>query len=235
MTLDASTATGPTSVVGPVAGVASPGVPATGPLVGVDLGIGDELDCEADLRTLRSGLEQAGLGEGLWITTHPVGVRPDRHAAIVVALPAAGDGPAGERRAFDAVRAALASGHTHSHAVYEPAIVCGDQSVGEREALIGAYEALAAREAGFGGRAVAFPGDQQLIGEVTVADILASAVDDVVDLARGEVTPADRVGTRDFVRPLLRDGRWVLIVQPAVGETFVPFEEPNPHRCCQDH
>ena len=79
-----------------------------------------------------------------------------------------------------------------------------------------------------------YPGSDALVGTVTVADVLATAVDDVVLLGGGEVAPDARLVTRDFVRPRRAGGRWVLHVMPSVGGTLVPFEEPDPKRCCQD-
>ena len=45
------------------------------------------------------------------------------------------------------------------------------------------------------------------------------------------ISSADVVRTRDFVRPVWRDGRLVLLVQPAADDTVVPFENPAPTPC----
>lgn len=79
-----------------------------------------------------------------------------------------------------------------------------------------------------------FPGIGNLVGTLTVGDLLLlSAIDEVRALAGAVPAPDDRVDTHDFVRPRLQRGRLVLTVQP--GEHgYVPFEQPNPTPCCAD-
>ncbi|WP_392465779.1 hypothetical protein ACF3NS_09670 [Arsenicicoccus cauae] len=95
--------------------------------------------------------------------------------------------------------------------------------------------ALLARD-GTTGRAVVYPGRQRLVGELTVAELVdRCAIDAVEGIAGTVVTHATVVRTRDFVRPVWRDGRLVLLVQPAADDTVVPFENPAPTPCCADH
>ena len=99
--------------------------------------------------------------------------------------------------------------------------------------------AAAARDAHVGrrsGRVVHFPGVEHLVGTLTARLLLdRSAVDRVRVLTAGEAAPDVRVVTRDHVRPTWLDGELVLLTQPAVGGTVVPFESPSPTACCADH
>ncbi|MGE9807949.1 MULTISPECIES: hypothetical protein [unclassified Janibacter] len=216
-----------------------PGLLPGAPALGVDLGIGDELDAEHVIGDACAALVAAGLGDGCWVTTHAVGGTtggpgdrsPRRHSAMVVVLPAAAG--RGDAEIVGLVASAF-GGHG---GLGEPVVVLGDATAGAGSGQLagsGAEQALVARRAGEQGRAVVYPGSDALVGTVTVADVLATAVDDVVLLGGGEVAPDARLATRDFVRPRRAGGRWVLHVMPSVGGTLVPFEEPDPKRCCQD-
>jgi len=84
-------------------------------------------------------------------------------------------------------------------------------------------------------RVFAFPGLDNLVGTLTVGELLLlSAVDEVRALAQLIPDLDDRIDTQGFVRPRLQDGRLVLAVQPG-PHGFVPFEQPNPTPCCADH
>ena len=86
------------------------------------------------------------------------------------------------------------------------------------------------------GRVVHFPGVEALVGTVTVGALLdRSAVERVRVLAAGDADRAAPVVTRGHVRPSWVDGELVLLTQPAVGGTLVPFESPTPTACCADH
>lgn len=87
------------------------------------------------------------------------------------------------------------------------------------------------------GRAVLFPGAAALTGTLTVAELLErSAIDRVRVLgAPEEPGPGARLVTREFVRPQWEHGELVLAAMPAVGNTLVPFEDPDPTPCCADH
>ena len=84
-------------------------------------------------------------------------------------------------------------------------------------------------------RLFAFPGVDNLVGTVSVGDLLlVSAIDEVRALAQGIPAAGDPIDTQDFVRPRLQDGRLVLTVQPGM-DGYVPFEQPNPTPCFADH
>jgi hypothetical protein len=89
------------------------------------------------------------------------------------------------------------------------------------------------------GRAVRFPGVDDLVGLMPVAEILdRSAIDKVVTMGlpgRPEADPAQVVDTRDFVRPHWIDGVLTLVTMRAAGDRLAPFEVPNPTPCCADH
>ena len=84
-------------------------------------------------------------------------------------------------------------------------------------------------------RLFVFPGIINLVGTLTVGDLLlVSAIDEVRALAGVVPELDDRIRTQDFVRPRVQGGRLVLTVQP--GEHgYVPFEQPNPTPCCAEH
>jgi hypothetical protein len=87
-----------------------------------------------------------------------------------------------------------------------------------------------------GGRAVRYPGVARMAGTLPVAEVLAlSAIDRVEILGGGQAPPEALLDTRDFVRPLWRDGELVLTAMPAAGDRLVPFETPNPTPCCAAH
>jgi hypothetical protein len=87
-----------------------------------------------------------------------------------------------------------------------------------------------------GARAVVYPGVERLTGTVTVGYVLAnSAIDRVVVLGGGAADPGQELETRDYVRPLWRDGGLTLVTQPARDGRLVPFEAPDPTPCCADH
>ena len=94
----------------------------------------------------------------------------------------------------------------------------------------------AAAAHGSSGRAVVYPGSARLVGDLTVAQILAaSAIDRITILGGGTPAPSAVVRTGDYVRPQFHAGELVLTVMPAAGGTLVPFETRNPTPCCADH
>jgi hypothetical protein len=99
-----------------------------------------------------------------------------------------------------------------------------------------AEQAAAEHKTGSGGRAVLFPGVDQLTGTLTVAEVLAtSAIDRITVIGGAPPEPDTLVETRDFVRPHWRDAMLTLIAMPAPGGRITPFEVPNPTPCCADH
>ena len=115
--------------------------------------------------------------------------------------------------------------------------VClGDRTAGPPSLVDAARSAREAAAARRSGRVVHFPGAGALRGSLPVAEVLErSAVDAVRVLAAGPADPAAVLTTREHVRPTWSDGALVLLVQPAVGGTLVPFEPPDPTPCCADH
>lgn len=84
-------------------------------------------------------------------------------------------------------------------------------------------------------RCVRFPGQSLLTGTHAVEEVVSrSAIDRVVGVGV-PVSPADRVETLGFLRPVHRDGALVLFVEPAVGGVLRPIEAENPHECCGAH
>ena len=86
------------------------------------------------------------------------------------------------------------------------------------------------------GRVVHFGGVEALVGTVTAGALLERSAVARVRVLGGGDAPADApVVTRGHVRPSWADGELVLLTQPAVGGTLVPFESPTPTPCCADH
>ena len=105
--------------------------------------------------------------------------------------------------------------------------------VGLRHAAGQASLELAGRLAG---RAVLFPGQERLTGEVATDDVPALSAIRAVEGIAGTPTVGTRLVTRDFVRPVLRAGALVLQVRPFGEEgTVAPFEVPDPTPCCAAH
>ena len=99
-----------------------------------------------------------------------------------------------------------------------------------------AAEAAAAHRERRSGRAVHYPGQEQLIGVRAAAEIVAlSAIERVVAVLAPPVRPAALVDTRGFVRPEWLDGALTLRVAAAAGGLLAPFEIPDPTPCCADH
>jgi hypothetical protein len=74
------------------------------------------------------------------------------------------------------------------------------------------------------------------VGTLAAEELLRrSAVDRVRVLMAGAAAPDAPVVTRGHVRPVWDDGELVLLTQPAIGGTLVPFESPTPTACCADH
>ncbi|WP_433209881.1 hypothetical protein ACQP00_46190 [Dactylosporangium sp. CS-047395] len=87
-----------------------------------------------------------------------------------------------------------------------------------------------------GARQVVFEGHERLTGTIAVSAIVAgSAIEKVVILGGLAAVPEMLVDTRDFVRPIWRDGVLTLVTQFGRGGVLVPFEPPNNRPCCADH
>nr|BFE65660.1 hypothetical protein GCM10020063_101860 [Dactylosporangium thailandense] len=87
-----------------------------------------------------------------------------------------------------------------------------------------------------GARQVVFEGHEGLKGTIAVSAIIdGSAIEKVVILGGMTAVPEMLVDTRDFVRPIWRDGVLTLVTQFGRGGVLVPFEPPNNRPCCADH
>jgi hypothetical protein len=97
-----------------------------------------------------------------------------------------------------------------------------------------ALAAARAHATGSAGRAVRFPGAEHLVGQVTVAELLARSAIERVRVLGGVAQPEDDtvVDTRDFVRPQWMDGVLTLVATEAPYGRIAPFEVPNPTPCC---
>ena len=118
-----------------------------------------------------------------------------------------------------------------AEAVDGPRLVAGDPAWAAAAGR--ALDALAQRSSG---RAVVFPGQHRLTGEVPADAVPAlSAVAEVVGID-GTLVAGATLLTRVFVRPVLTGGRLVLQVRPIGPDGAVaPFEVPDPTPCCAAH
>ena len=86
------------------------------------------------------------------------------------------------------------------------------------------------------GRLIHFPGQHRLRGTIPIAHITTLSAITTVDCLGEQPGPDAVVRTQDFVRPMFRNGTVVLTIQPFDGaDQYIPFEQPNPHRCCTNH
>jgi hypothetical protein len=194
-------------------------------VIGVDAGSPSLSDADHLIRRLTDAL---GLPDETVGCTHLIRTAAGAGTVVSLALAAAPDAEA----AWSALRedpglasAGLALGERRS----------GPADAAERAAV--AAEEHASRTAG---RAVVFPGVGSVTGTVTAADLLRRcAVDEIVVLGAPSGDPGVRSGaavvTRDHVRPEWRAGKLVLVLTPAPGGMFAPFEVPDPTPCCADH
>ena len=191
-------------------------------VVGLDVEHLDERQADHDLRDLVRALPPGTVQVAAthWAT---IGERP--HVALsaeLVGLPASVVVPLLVARLGELAprwSLAVADGVLGDHALGGAAAAARDAHVQRRS-----------------GRVVHFPGVAELVGTVTAQELLdRSAVERVRVLASGDAPPDVAVLTRDHVRPVWTDGELVLLTQPAVGGTLVPFESPSPTACCVDH
>lgn len=202
-------------------------------LVGVDVGIEDELDLEPVIDVLARRLDGLGVAGDVRITTHAVVTTTGARGAIAISLPEA----VTTAVEMDELVAALStpfSSEGHVHAARGPGVWSARGGAAGPEDLIeGARAACRALREGRQGRSVRYAGGAGLVGDVTIAQL--SLVAPVVVIGGvEEPCPSAIVSTSDFVRPRLVMGDWVIHVQAAADGTFVPFETPTPKRCCQD-
>jgi hypothetical protein len=83
---------------------------------------------------------------------------------------------------------------------------------------------------------VRFPGSEYANGVMTALELRDRCGIDEVEALGGLLVEDDSlVDTRDFIRPIRRDGQVVLLVQPAAGGVLIPFEVEHQQKCCADH
>lgn len=185
-------------------------------VLGVDLGLRHERDADGFVAAVVEGDALA--------STHLVAGAEHRHVAVAFGV----EDDAAERRLMTRLLTELA-GHP------QWTVVAGNEVHGVTDFLPGARQAAAEHAERSAGRLVRFGGVGALVGEVSVAEVLATAIDRVDVLAGDEPSGETRLVTRDFVRPRWSAGQLVLHTQPNKGGTLVPFETPNPTPCCVDH
>ncbi|MEV5532311.1 hypothetical protein [Streptomyces prunicolor] len=187
------------------------------PVIGVDAGTTTLREADHLIRDLTTTL---GLPPGTVACTHLIRTEGRRGTAVSLALP--------EKGSAEEVWQRLTA--------TEMGAALDDRRHGPAEAAAAAAAEHTARRSG---RAVLFPGSDQLTGTVTVAEILQlTAIDGVfvVGATSGETPdPVTPVHTRDHVRPEWREGQLILALVPAAANTLAPFEVPNPTPCCADH
>ncbi|WBQ05637.1 hypothetical protein [Kribbella sp. CA-293567] len=107
---------------------------------------------------------------------------------------------------------------------------------GPSRLIRGAYVAAVETALGTAGRLVVFPGQENARGTLTAADLRAHCgIDQVEGLGGLSIEDTTLVDTRDYVRPVRRDGQVVLLVQPAAGGVLIPFEVEHQLKCCSNH
>jgi hypothetical protein len=100
----------------------------------------------------------------------------------------------------------------------------------------GAYVAAVEAALGTAGRVVRWPGHEQARGIRTAKELRTRCGIDQLEAVGGlAITDDTLVDTRDFLRPIRRDGRLLLQLQPAAGDLLIPFELQHQQKCCADH
>jgi hypothetical protein len=186
-------------------------------VIGVDAGTTTLREADHLIRDLSTTL---AIPPGTVACTHLIRTETRRGTAVSLALPEVGE------RLEDIWRRLTEM---------DLAATLGDRSHGPAEAAAFAAAEHAARRSG---RAVLYAGVARLTGTVTVADLLNSTAIDQLRVVGAPLTtpnPTTSILTQDHVRPEWHEGRLILAVVPAVGNTLAPFEVPNPTPCCADH
>jgi hypothetical protein len=125
--------------------------------------------------------------------------------------------------------------HTVGLAITRPG-ASEPELAGPSHLVRGAYVAAVEAALGTAGRAVRWPGHEQAHGVLPAAELRTRCGIDQLEAVGGlSVTDDSLIDTRDFLRPLRRDGRLILQVQPAAGNLLIPFELQHQQKCCADH
>jgi hypothetical protein len=100
----------------------------------------------------------------------------------------------------------------------------------------GAYVAAVEAALGTAGRVVHWAGHEQARGILLAKELrIRCGIDDLEAVGGVPITADTLVDTRDFLRPIRRDSRLVLQLQPAAGNLLIPFELQHQQKCCADH
>lgn len=182
-------------------------------IIAVDAGSADTVEAEHVLR----GLLESATGPVV-AGTHVV---PGGHLAISISTSA------------DFDQGALT--HDIGSAVIRPG-AAEPEVAGPSQLIRGAYVAAVETALGTAGRLVAFPGQENARGTLTAAELRDyCGIDQVEALGGLVVEDTTLIDTRDFIRPIRRNGRIVLLLQPAAGGVLIPFEAEHQIKCCADH
>jgi hypothetical protein len=134
----------------------------------------------------------------------------------------------------DPIRAAVADSN-YGLAVTRPG-ASGPELAGPSRLVRGAYVAAVEAALGTTGRVVRWPGHEQAHGVLPAVELRTRCgIDHVEGIGGVPVDDATLIDTRDFLRPIRRDGRLILQVQPAAGDLLIPFELQHQQKCCADH
>ncbi|WP_353647702.1 hypothetical protein ABLG96_12445 [Nakamurella sp. A5-74] len=194
-------------------------------IVGIDGGLPGEAAAEHFLARAIHALRQEGVHVGT-AATHRAQVDEIPHVSLSLSMSPTADAAG----VVELLSSLLNTAGTTTGAIWT-----GGSGIGLPALQGSAEQAAAAHHDRSSGRVVRFPGSDKLTGTVTVADVLSTAIDRIEVLGGGDPAPGSLLVTRDFLRPRWNSGRLVLHVQPAVGDTWVPFETPKPTPCCANH
>jgi len=100
----------------------------------------------------------------------------------------------------------------------------------------GAEQAAAEHRDRVAGRAVHYPGQETLVGDVPVTEVLAGTAIEAVTSTHGAYAAGATLRTGGFVRPRYEDGALVLHVGHEDPALLMPWEIAEPTPCCgEDH
>ncbi|WP_112245260.1 hypothetical protein [Kribbella monticola] len=164
-------------------------------------------------------------------STHTISTPNHPHLAISLTIPATGSAGLG---VVDRVRGWLGERAVGAAITWSGA--SEPELSGPSQLVRGAYAAAVESALGTAGRLVRFPGSEHVRGAMTALQLRDLCGIDHIEALGGLPVDDDTViDTLDFIRPIRRDGRVVLLVQPAAGGALIPFEVEHQQKCCADH
>ncbi|NHC13101.1 hypothetical protein [Motilibacter deserti] len=150
---------------------------------------------------------------------------PWRHVAVSVSFAAAG--PAGPELVAGL---AAALGEDVALAAIGPGPVTLHR--GPDQGRRGAREAAVEHATRSEGKVVVFPGQQALVGELPLAEVLTASAVEQIECLSGAYEPDSTLRVvGGFVRPRLRAGAMVLHCSSPGPRELVPWEMENPPQC----